>query len=266
VFPNAFHAPRQWQGYGPLRTAGAVASKTGDLNERQVADYHTEERRWSTRAPIRRPNSIIDALLSTREDYVPTPNAKQAHVGEKIISKLVRPVLAGPHIGQMLEAAGCSPAMSCSILMRLGYSDRNCAIGRFCRCRKMSPAFAQDAQQNPSDHGLITPSYLKARWQTVRPQERPMIMLQGAVEHIPANLLAQIKEGGRIVAIFAEGALRVRIGRKIDFGTDEFMHVFFFNAGVLFWLDFLKKPNSRSDNLLPRERLIGCLTPDLIRN
>ena len=44
-----------------------------------------------------------------------------------------------------------------------------------------------------------------------------VILLQGAVEQVPAELLAQVKDGGRIVAIFAEDALGVvRLGRKID--------------------------------------------------
>jgi len=42
-------------------------------------------------------------------------------------------------------------------------------------------------------------------------------MLQGAVEQIPGALLEQVKDGGRIVAIFAEGALgEVRVGYNID--------------------------------------------------
>jgi len=42
-------------------------------------------------------------------------------------------------------------------------------------------------------------------------------MIQGAVSHLPEALLDQLKEGGRIACLFAEGVLGVvRIGYKID--------------------------------------------------
>ena len=42
-------------------------------------------------------------------------------------------------------------------------------------------------------------------------------MVQGGVEVIPEALLAQLKDGGRIGAVFMEGALGVaRIGHKAD--------------------------------------------------
>ena len=42
-------------------------------------------------------------------------------------------------------------------------------------------------------------------------------MIQGAVEVVPDAILAQLRDGGRIACIFAEGALGVvRIGHKID--------------------------------------------------
>jgi len=43
------------------------------------------------------------------------------------------------------------------------------------------------------------------------------IAVEGAVETVPAAIIAQLKEGGRIGAIFMEGALGIcRIGYKID--------------------------------------------------
>jgi protein-L-isoaspartate(D-aspartate) O-methyltransferase len=44
-----------------------------------------------------------------------------------------------------------------------------------------------------------------------------VITIQGGVEVVPDNLLAQLREGGRIGAIFLEGALGIaRVGYKID--------------------------------------------------
>ena len=43
-----------------------------------------------------------------------------------------------------------------------------------------------------------------------------VIILQGAVERMPSGILAQLKDGGRIACIFAEGALGiVKIGHKL---------------------------------------------------
>jgi len=44
-----------------------------------------------------------------------------------------------------------------------------------------------------------------------------VIVIQGAVTHLPENLIDQLKEGGRIACLFMEEALGVvRIGYKID--------------------------------------------------
>ncbi|MDX5402639.1 MAG: protein-L-isoaspartate O-methyltransferase, partial [Rhodobacterales bacterium] len=45
------------------------------------------------------------------------------------------------------------------------------------------------------------------------------IIIQGAVCELPAKLLEQLKDGGRIACLFMEGALGVvRIGYKLDGG------------------------------------------------
>ena len=42
-------------------------------------------------------------------------------------------------------------------------------------------------------------------------------MIEGGVEELPETITDQIKEGGRIVCLFMEGALgTVRVGWKID--------------------------------------------------
>lgn len=48
-----------------------------------------------------------------------------------------------------------------------------------------------------------------------------VLILQGAVEELPASILDQVKEGGRIGAIFADGALGVaRVGIKRGTSVD----------------------------------------------
>ena len=57
-----------------------------------------------------------------------------------------------------------------------------------------------------------------------------VIVIQGAVEELPAPHLVKLKEGGRIACLFMEGALGVvRIGYKID---GDITWRFSFNAGA----------------------------------
>jgi protein-L-isoaspartate(D-aspartate) O-methyltransferase len=63
--------------------------------------------------------------------------------------------------------------------------------------------------------------------------------VQGAVEQVPAALLSQLRDGGRIACIFAEGALGVvRIGHKVD-GIVNWR--FSFNAGAPILAGFEKE-------------------------
>lgn len=60
-----------------------------------------------------------------------------------------------------------------------------------------------------------------------------MITIQGGVEVVPQAILDQLKEGGRIGAVFMEGALGVaRVGYKID-GAVTWRQVFNAAAPVL---------------------------------
>ena len=57
-----------------------------------------------------------------------------------------------------------------------------------------------------------------------------MIVIEGAVEHLPDSIADQLKDGGRIAVLFAEGRLgTVRVGYKID-GRINWR--FAFNAGA----------------------------------
>lgn len=67
------------------------------------------------------------------------------------------------------------------------------------------------------------------------PKQAPfdIILIGGGVEQVPAALTAQLKEGGRIAAIFKEGALgSVRIGWMLD-GQVNWRFAFHASAPVL---------------------------------
>jgi protein-L-isoaspartate(D-aspartate) O-methyltransferase len=187
---------------------------------------------------------IIDAMLSiARENYVPDAKREAAYVGGNIDIGAGRVLLEARTLAKMLEAADVQPSdVVLDLGCGLGYSTAVLAqLADFVVAVEDEPGRAQEAQQNLSDHGVDNAAVFEGALADGAAKNGPydVIMLQGAVEQIPANLLAQIKDGGRIVAIFAEGALGVvRLGRKID-GTMNWRMSF--NAGAPVLAGFSKE-------------------------
>jgi protein-L-isoaspartate(D-aspartate) O-methyltransferase len=80
-------------------------------------------------------------------------------------------------------------------------------------------ARADAAQTNLSDQGVDNAAVMTGALVMGAAKSAPydVIMIEGAVEEVPAGLLGQLREGGRIAAIFAEGAVGVvRLGLKTD--------------------------------------------------
>jgi protein-L-isoaspartate(D-aspartate) O-methyltransferase len=60
-----------------------------------------------------------------------------------------------------------------------------------------------------------------------------VIVVEGAVEHLPEGITDQLRDGGRIIALFAEGRLGVvRVGYRID-GKMTWRFAFIAGAPVL---------------------------------
>ena len=80
-------------------------------------------------------------------------------------------------------------------------------------------ALATEAQRTLSSGGVDNAAVIVGALAAGNAKNAPydVITIQGGVETVPESLLAQLREGGRIGAIFMEGALGVaRIGYKID--------------------------------------------------
>jgi protein-L-isoaspartate(D-aspartate) O-methyltransferase len=91
---------------------------------------------------------------------------------------------------------------------------------------------AAEAQDTLSERGVDNAAVIEGALAAGAAKHGPydVIILQGAVERLPDALLAQLREGGRIAALFMEGALGVcRIGYKID---GNITWRFSFNAGA----------------------------------
>lgn len=178
---------------------------------------------------------IIDALLDVpREEYVPDDKRDAAYIGESIDLGEGRVVLEPRTFGKMLDAVDVQPTdVVLDIGCGLGYSTAVLAhLADFVVAVEDDAARAADAQAILSAQGVDNAAVFEGALAEGAAKNGPydVIILQGAVEIMPDGVLAQLKDGGRVVAIFAEGALGVvRVGRKIDGVMNWRMS---FNAGA----------------------------------
>ncbi len=178
---------------------------------------------------------IIDALLSIpREDFVPSDKVEAAYVGDNISLGGARVVLEARSLAKMLDALDVqADDLVLDLGCGLGYSSA--VIARMAAAVvavEEDEALAADAQSALSgagaDNVILHTGTLSDGAKEHGPYD--VIILQGAVEHLPDAILDQLKEGGRIAAIFADGELgTVRIGYKID---GEMNWRFSFNAAA----------------------------------
>ena len=165
---------------------------------------------------------IIDAMLSVkRENFVPDRFRAVAYAGEDIPLGEGRVILDPRVLAKMIDAAeiesgdivldiGCGMGYSAALLSRM--CDAVIAV-------EDDAVRVSQAEQILGEAGADNVAVVEAPLAEGAAKHGPYdaILLQGAVETIPETLLAQLKEEGRIVALFQEGALgEVRAGVKID--------------------------------------------------
>lgn len=178
---------------------------------------------------------IIDAMLSVpREDFVPTDKIEAAYVGDNVSLGGTRVVLEPRTLAKMLDALDVhSDELVMDVASGLGYSSAVIAkMAAAVVAVEEDEAMAEDAQaalaRAGADNVIQHIGPLAEGAAAHGPYD--VIVLEGAVEHLPDAILTQLKEGGRIAALFADGELGVvRIGYKID---GEMNWRFAFNAGA----------------------------------
>lgn len=178
---------------------------------------------------------IIDAMLSVpREEFVPGDKVEAAYVGENIDLGGGRVVLDPRTLAKMLDALdiqndelvldlGCGLGYSSAVIARM--AEAVVAV-------EDNEDRAEEAQAALSGVGADNVALHTGVVAEGAAQHGPydVIVLQGAAEHVPDVIIDQLKEGGRIAVLMAEGALgTVKIGYKID-GVMSWR--FAFNAGA----------------------------------
>lgn len=164
---------------------------------------------------------IIEAMLAVpREAFVPAARREAAYIGENVDLAPGRVLLEPRNFAKMLDAldiqpselvldVGCGLGYSAAVIARM--AEAVVALEEGDLAAQAEAALAQAGVDNAAVvAGALTEGAAKHG-----PYDA--VIVEGGVEQVPAALIAQIKEGGRIAALFMQGQLgTVRIGRKID--------------------------------------------------
>lgn len=178
---------------------------------------------------------IIEAMLAVpREIYVPQSQREAAYVGENLDLGGGRVLLEPRTLAKLLEAVDVqSGDVVLDLGCGLGYSTAILAhLAEFVVAIEDDPSRVEEAQATLSENGVDNAAVMEGPLNEGAARNGPydVIVVQGAVEQVPAALIEQLKDGGRIGCVFAEAALGVvRVGHKID---GRLMWRFSFNAGA----------------------------------
>ncbi len=165
---------------------------------------------------------IIDAMLTVpRETYVPRAMREAAYMGENLELRAGRVMLEPRTLAKMLEALDIQPnELVLDIGCGLGYSSAVVArLAEAVVAVEEDHIMAAEAEALLSSEAVDNAAVIVAPLAKGSAKHGPfdVILLQGAVEVIPEALLDQMKDGGRVGAIFQDGPLGVaQIGYKSD--------------------------------------------------
>ncbi len=160
---------------------------------------------------------IIAAMLAVpREDFVPQAAREAAYVGGNIALAPRRVVLEARSLAKLLDALDVLPGEKVLCLgAGYGYSAAVLAeMGAVVVAVEEDAVMAAAAVQSLTGQAKVINAALTTGAASEGPYD--VILLEGGVESLPAAIEAQLKEGGRLGAIFMEGALGVaRVGQKL---------------------------------------------------
>ncbi len=178
---------------------------------------------------------IIDALLAVpRETFVPDALADVAYADQAVPLGSGRIVSEPRTLAKMLDALDVrADELVLDVACGLGYSTAVIArLAQMVIGVEEDESLASEAQdllsESNADNAIVHQGPLSDGAAEHGPYD--VIIVEGAVETLPEGLLAQLKDGGRIAALFMTGALgEVKIGYKTG---DRISWRFDFNAGA----------------------------------
>ncbi len=168
---------------------------------------------------------LLDAMLSVpRELFVPPGQKDAAYADMDLDLGHGRVVLAPRTMAKLLQAADIQPdELVLDVGAGLGYSSALAArMAEAVIALEQDPGLAREAERALSEASADNVAVINGALADGAPKHGPydVVLVEGAVRDIPDSLAEQLKEGGRIVAIFLEGVLgTARVGYKYGFGV-----------------------------------------------
>ncbi|WP_410216236.1 protein-L-isoaspartate O-methyltransferase family protein [Paracoccus sp. (in: a-proteobacteria)] len=181
---------------------------------------------------------VIEAMLTIpREDFVPASRRSVAYLGENLDIGHGRVLLEPRTLGKIVDMLDIQPN-ELVLTLGCGYGYSAAVIARMAEAVvaiEDQPELAAEAEQRLSEAGIFNVAVLQAPLTEGAPKQGPydVILIEGAVQEVPAAITDQLREGGRIGAVFREGALGVaRIG-YFQAGRINWRYAFNANAPLL---------------------------------
>lgn len=163
---------------------------------------------------------IIEAMLAVpREEFVPDALRAAAYADAPIYLGSGRSMLEPRTLAKILDAVGLAPdEMVLDIGTGLGYGAAVMArMADFVVALEEDTALAEEAETRLGAAGADNVAVISGPLEAGDARHGPydVIVVEGAVQRVPSTILAQIKDGGRIVAIFEHNHVgNVRIGYR----------------------------------------------------
>lgn len=181
---------------------------------------------------------IIEAMLSVpRENFVPADRRAAAYAGEQLPLASGRVILDPRLMAKMLDAVDIqAEEMVLDVGPGLGYSSALVArMAEAVVAVEEIPELATEAERALTDISADNVAVVEGPLAEGAAKHGPydVILLQGAVQKIPEALIQQLKDGGRIAALFVDGVHgEMRLGYKTD-GKVSWRFMFNGSAPVL---------------------------------
>lgn len=177
---------------------------------------------------------VIAAMLAVpREAHVPPALREAAYVGENLQLGQGRVLLEARTLAKLLDALDIrADELVLDVGCALGYSTAVIARMAEAVVGVETEPMAAEAQVILADAHVDNAAVIAGDLAAGSARQAPfdVIVIEGGVEVVPDALAAQLKTGGRIGALFMQGALgTVRIGTKT---TDGIMWRDAFNAAA----------------------------------
>lgn len=165
---------------------------------------------------------IIEAMLSIpREEFVPPSHRAVAYSGENLDIGRGRVLLEPRTLAKMVNALDIEPDdLVLDIACGYGYSSAVLArLAEAVVAIEDDEDIAAEAERRLVEAGIFNVAVLTGKLTEGAPKQGPYdaILIGGGVEEVPAAITEQLKEGGRIAALFLEGGLGVvRLGHRLN--------------------------------------------------